>query len=334
MKQVRWTLFKVFEYNRTFSCSLSNVNPWSIIVNFQFIKCTKSDDVWNRYRFLLNSEVYKVIITYEYKNIKKRKPHKWWPWQQIFLQWERKEEVFQPKHLPLRYTACDVGLTKTDHQPNSWLISGQIAVNKANRIDITVEYLIKSCFKFPPKGGTNGGYFCVDMFDLYVNQSDQLIADSSRYPNPLNNTAAYENVAEMGKATSVRTSKTMNVLIKGKHVILAFHNYGCCSILYSVKVKYNVCPEETDIGSLVSLPRTVAPANDSESLQVEGYCGEDTVKVPGSLYVHCKGNGEWNTSGLEGRCICKEDTQNVGGECQGMLFLSHLQLITDCVFQN
>ncbi|XP_078374480.1 ephrin type-B receptor 1-B-like [Oculina patagonica] len=216
---------------------------------------------------------------------------------------------------PLRYTVCAVTLPQSDPipQPNNWLISDQIAVSKANRIDITVDYYITSCSNYPPN---NGGPYCVDMFDLYVNQSNQFIADPSRYPNPLNSTASYEKVAEIKQAINIRTSETINVLIKGKHVLLAFHNYGGCNVLYSVKVTYNVCPDEILSNSLVTLPRTVAPANDSDPMQVEGYCGKDTVQVPGSLYVHCKDNGEWNTSGLEGRCICKEDMQNVEGVCQ------------------
>ncbi|KAJ7379745.1 Ephrin type-B receptor 1 [Desmophyllum pertusum] len=43
---------------------------------------------------------------------------------------------------------------------------------------------------------------------------------------------------------------------------------------------------------------------------------KDAVQEQDSLYVHCDSNGEWNTSGLEGRCICKENTQNAGGKCE------------------
>ena len=233
----------------------------------------------------------------------------------LFSQWTRKPS-------PTRYVACDVNLLQSDPQPNSWLVSDQIDVSTANKIDITIDYYITSCSNIYK----NGGPYCVDMFDLYVNQSDQpVIKDKFRYPDPLNNTVAYEKVAEIKQATNIRTSETINVLTKRKHVLLAFHNYGACNVVYSVKVTYNVCPEETLSDSLVSLPRTVAPANDSESIRVQGNCNKDTVQVPGSLYVHCERNGEWNASGLEGRCICKEDMQNVGGNCEGLLYLSHLK---------
>ena len=219
---------------------------------------------------------------------------------------------------PPRYKACDFDLTQFDPHPNYWLLSDQITVSEANRIDITVMYLITSCSKLPSKGG----HYCVNVLDVYVHQSNQSIADSDLYPNPLSNSVAYKRIAEINQ-TDKKTSETISVLVKEKNVILAFHNYGACSILFSVKVTYNVCPEEILRSSLVTLPRTVAPANDSESTQVEGNCDKDTVQVYGSLEVHCESNGEWNTTGLEGRCICKEDMQNNEGICKGTDLFAH-----------
>jgi len=152
---------------------------------------------------------------------------------------------------------------------------------------------------------------------LYVNQSDQFIADQVNYPDPLIDTTAYEKVAEIKQAINSRNSETINVLVKGQYAILGFHNYGACCTLFSVKVTYNICPNETLRSNLVSLPRTVAPANDSEPIRVKGNCIKDAVQVPGSLYVYCESNGKWNTTELEGRCICKEDMENNGGICEG-----------------
>ena len=123
----------------------------------------------------------------------------------------------------------------------------------------------------------------------------------------------------------MRTFETINILNKGKYLILAFHNDGACNTLFSVKVTYYVCPAGTLDNSLVSLARTVAPANDSQFIPVEESCERDSVHVAGSLYVHCQSNGEWNTSGLKGKCICKEDMQNVGGKCQGMSCIHQTQ---------
>ena len=217
----------------------------------------------------------------------------------------------------LRYKACDVDLKLSDPKPNYWLLSDQIAVRDANRIDIVVKYFITSCL------GLNGGPYCVHVFDLYVYQSDQFISDLSLYPDPLINSVAYEKVAEIKQATNKITSETISILVTGKYVILAFHNNGSCSTLFSVKVTYNVCPDETLGSSLMSLPRTVAPANDSQPIRVEGNCIKDAVQVSGSLFVHCESNGEWNTTGLKGKCICKEDMENNGGICQGMTYLPY-----------
>ena len=155
---------------------------------------------------------------------------------------------------------------------------------------------------------------------MYVNQSDQFIAVVKHYPDPVNNAAAYEKVAEIRQPTISRIFVTKNSFVKSKHVILAFHNSGACTVLYSVKVTYNVCPDETLRNNSVTLPRTVAPANDTESITVKGSCEQGTVHVQGSLYVNCQSNGEWDVSGFKGRCICKEDMENIGGKCQGMLY--------------
>ena len=233
----------------------------------------------------------------------------------FILQWERLGTT------PPRYKACDADLSLSDPQPNYWLLSYQIAVRDANRIDIVVKYLITNCLGSGLPN--NGGPYCVNVFDLHVNQSDQFIADQALYPDPLSNSMAYEKVAEIKQATNKITSETISILVTRKDVILAFHNNGSCITLFSVKVTYNICPDETLGSSLMSLLRTVAPANDSQPIRVEGNCIKDAVQVSGSLFVHCESNGEWNTTGLEGKCICQEDMENNGRICQGMMHLPY-----------
>ena len=239
------------------------------------------------------------------------------------MQWNR-------KIYPARYIACDVNLPfPSNPRPNNWLISDQIAVQETTSIDITVQYLIASCSTF----SGNGGRYCVNVFDLYVNQSDYATADQAKYPNPLQDPAAYENFTQFRRLTNGRNLRTIKFLIKRRYLILAFHNYGACNVLYSVKVSYNVCPQKTLMGSLVSLPRTVAPVNESESIRVEGSCVKDTVQLLGSFHVYCESNGEWSTSGLEGICICKENMQNTGGQCEGVLqFFNNFRQDGMCFF--
>ena len=232
----------------------------------------------------------------------------------LLLQWN---ELTQPT----KYQACDITYKQSDSKPSNWLISGRITVTEANRIDVTVEYLTRSCLKL----SNNGGPYCVHVFDLYVNQSDQFIKYQSLYPNPLSNPMAYEKVAEIKQATEVRISETISIRVKGKYAILAFRNYGACSTLFSVTVTYNVCPDETLSSSLMSVPRTVAPANDSQPVRVKANCTKGTVQISSSLHAHCESNGVWNTTGLKGRCICKEDMQNNDGICKGTLFLNLME---------
>ena len=86
-----------------------------------------------------------------------------------------------------------------------------------------------------------------------------------------------------------------------------------------MKVSYHVCVGKTLKDSLVSLPQTLPPLRNLPSIPVEGNCTTDSVlTVQGSMTVLCESSGEWNTSLLEGRCVCKENRQNTGGICSGM----------------
>ena len=86
--------------------------------------------------------------------------------------------------------------------------------------------------------------------------------------------------------------------------------------MYSVKISYKVCIKKTLEDSLVLLPLTLSR---EESTPVQGSCGENSKQiVPGNLTVLCDSDGEWNTSRLESRCVCREDMENRGGVCLGM----------------
>ena len=112
--------------------------------------------------------------------------------------------------------------------------------------------------------------------------------------------------------------ETVSLPVNTEYILLAFRDEGGCKVLYSVKVTYNFCAKQTLNNSLVSLPKTVAPENDLKPLRVNGSCTEETVPLlSGSVSIQCQSNGNWNESGFEGRCVCKEGTENTGGKCQG-----------------
>ena len=205
------------------------------------------------------------------------------------------------------YQTCDISLNGHP-QPNNWLRSKPIGIHSGVKaVDITIEYLTKNCSSY----SDNGGKYCKEYFDLYVHQSGQ-----PTYPDPLTNNATYEKIAKTApSALGIRVSQTFRANVKGKYIVLAFHDQGSCTVLYSVAVKYYVCPETVHVGALVNLPRTMAPANSSEPV-VSG-CTKNSVHKQGVLRVNCQSDGVWNMSSLNGRCICMEDMENTRGECKG-----------------
>ena len=177
------------------------------------------------------------------------------------------------------------------------------------KVDITIVYSSRNCTEL------GGDDFCREYFDLYVHQSGNPVV-----PNPLINNATYEKISEVTArilGINVRVQKTFSVEVKGKYIILAFHHQGSCSSIYSVSISYNVCPVYTIDRSLVSLPRSMAPVNNSVSVQ--GSCVANAANSQGILRVECQSDGVWNISSLRGRCICRENMENNGGECKGII---------------
>ena len=206
------------------------------------------------------------------------------------------------------YQTCDISLNGHP-QPNNWLRSKPIGIHSGVKaVDITIEYLTRNCSSY----SDNGGKYCKEYFGLYVHQSEQ-----STEPDPLTNNATYDKIAKtVPSALGSRVSQTFGVNVKGKYIVLAFHDQGSCTVLYSVTVKYYFCPETVHVRGLVHLPRTMAPANNSEP--VVSNCIKNAVNEQGILRVNCQSDGVWNISSLQGNCICKIDMENAGGECKGI----------------
>ena len=146
-----------------------------------------------------------------------------------------------------------------------------------------------------------------------------------RNPTPLKNNASYDKIARTApSALGIRVSRTFSVNVEGKYIVLAFHDQGSCTVLLSVAVKYYFCPETVHVGGLVNLPRTIAPANNS--VPVLSNCITNAVHEQGILRVNCQSDGGWNISSLKRNCICKEDIENVGGECKGIYNYNNIEV--------
>ena len=220
----------------------------------------------------------------------------------LYIQWEH-PTVTPHGTLTDRYSMCN---PNDSEEPNNWLRSALIPGRNIERLDVTIEYKSVQCqplFKF-----------CRNSFYAYVWESNASL-DASHIPNPISNYSLYRRFANISRLSDNRETLTMPLKVTSKYIALGFRDQGGCRTLYSVKVSYKVCPGKALADSLLSLPKTVSQL---DSISVEGSCAANSVQsVSGNLTVLCDSNGEWNTSQLEGKCICKDGMENSGGICQG-----------------
>ena len=179
-------------------------------------------------------------------------------------------------------------------------------------MDVTIRYTIN-----PSCSSIQSVTFCKDSFDVYAWESDVEVTFDG-IPDP-NSNSSYSKFATISGVTGFdQKTSTTTLLLNKRYLVLGIRDQGGCKALYSVRVTYNVCPEKTLRDSLVALDETTAPSSDLESITVKGSCTADSVPVQGSLNVTCESSGKWNTSLLEGRCVCKEDMENIEGTCTGV----------------
>ena len=204
------------------------------------------------------------------------------------------------------HTLCNSFL----QEPKNWLRSILIDVQNIDRVTVSVRYTITSfCSSHP-------NTFCNENIGVYVWESD-LKVTSDLIPDPLTSNSSYREFATIRGQASHQTI-SLALQLTRRYIVLGFLDQGGCKILSSVRITYNICPGTTLFNSLVDLRETVAPSSDFESILVEGTCTADSFHVQGSLNVTCESSGQWNVSQFEGKCVCKEDMENVGGTCTGM----------------
>lgn len=196
-------------------------------------------------------------------------------------------------------------------EPKNWLRSPLIDVQSIDRVSVSVKYTITSFCSSQPSNR-----FCTDNIGVYVWESD-LKVTSDLIPDPLTSNSSYIEIATIRGQASDQTISLALQLTK-RYIVLGFLDQGGCKLLSSVRITYNVCPETTLHDSLVKLRETLAPSSVFESILVEGTCAANSFHIQGSLNVTCESSGQWNVSQFEGKCVCKEDIENVGGTCTGM----------------
>ena len=201
-----------------------------------------------------------------------------------------------------KYGICN---RNSPQEPNTWLRSPVIEVGEVERLHITFRYFSQQCNQLEP--------FCKESFYAYVWESNTSVTDQ-QIPHPINDSQLYRRFANITRQSDQETNLTVPLRVTNKYIVLGIRDQGGCRTLYSVKVSYKFCLKKKFKDSLVDVP-----FSKEESTPVQGICRENSVQiVPGNLTVFCGSVGEWNTSRLEGRCVCKEDMENTRGVCTGM----------------
>ena len=204
------------------------------------------------------------------------------------------------------YTLCNWFL----REPKNWLRSPLIDVRSIDGVTVSVRYTIT------PFCSSHPNTFCTDNIGVYVWES-VLQVTTDLIPDPLTSNSSYREFATIRGQASGQTISLPLQLTKG-YIVLGFLDQGGCKILSSIRITYNICPQTTLHVSLVKLQETVALSGAFESILVEGTCTADSFHVQGSLNVTCESSGQWNVSQFEGKCVCNEDKENVGGTCTGI----------------
>ena len=175
------------------------------------------------------------------------------------------------------------------------------------RLDVTFRYFSLQC--------NQSASFCQESFHAYVWESNTSVTPQ-QIPHPINDFQLYRRFANITRQSDQVTILTVPLHVTNRYIVLGIRDQGGCRTLYSVKVSYKFCFEKKFKDSLVQVPSTFSQV---ESTPVQGICRENSVQiVPGNLTVFCDSDGEWNTSRLESKCVCKEDMENTGGVCTGM----------------
>lgn len=166
--------------------------------------------------------------------------------------------------------------------------------------------------------------YCSEQFDVYGYQSSQEPNNSYSDPrnghyskiqtislpsNSSNQSVSLQNIAKMSLFIKERTSK----------VFLAIHDQGACLVVHSFVVTYNVCPRKILPDSLVLLPQTIAPVNESKNVKVMGKCAANSEPTAPELGANCGSSGEWvRGDDSTGECLCIAGWEKVASKCQGM----------------
>ena len=215
---------------------------------------------------------------------------------------------------------CDIKAKK----PSNWLTSDSLYPKNLKEIHITINYTISLRCASLRKASHRRN--CREEFDVY---GYQILgeANGSNLDQKKGNFSKIKTVSSSGNISNMSAIPweiarlSLPIKERTSSVILAIHDSGACIALNSFMVTYSVCPDKVLPDSLLVLPQTVAPTNESEIVRVSGICVDNSKETSQGPEAICGKNGKWilADSAKEG-CLCNPGWERDVAECRGNSF--------------
>lgn len=215
---------------------------------------------------------------------------------------------------------CDVKAKK----PSNWLISDSFYTKNVKEIHITINYTISLRCASLRKASHRQN--CKEEFDVYGYQTFGESNDSNLDPKngnyiKIKTVSLSGNISNMSSIPWEIAKLSLPIKERTSHVILAIHDSGACIALNSFMVTYSVCPEKVLPGSLLALPQTVAPTNESEIVRVSGKCVDNSKEASQGPEAICGKNGKWILAdSAKEACLCNPGWERDVAKCRGSSF--------------
>ena len=242
-----------------------------------------------------------------------------------FFQWSKSNYPAEKVY----YHVCDIGSDSV----NNWLYSqndgndGFHPPDNVKKVNITVNFTIsRRCTTLKQNN-------CVEYFGVYTYQATNYSNKSDFDPG----NGKYDKLRTVKLPSNLSSESVipwstveLSLFIKEgtSEVFLAIHDQGACLKINSVLVTYSVCPKRTLPNSLVVLPQTMAPTDESETVKVVGECTDHSESTSLELEAICRSNGDWLRAGNgTGVCLCKPGWEKVAAQCQGTVHVLQLKCL-------
>lgn len=213
------------------------------------------------------------------------------------------------------YSVCDIAAK----QPSNWLQSNAFYPNKLKHIDITINYTISlRCASLENLQN------CKEQFDVYeyqvIEESNGSDFDprSGKY-SKMKTLSLPGNISNISTIPWVVAKLSLSIKEGTSKVFLAIHDQGACIALNSFVVTYRVCPGKVLPGSLLLVPQTVAPTNESAIVKVSGKCIANSDATSQELDAFCGTTGDWilpDSTVTKEVCLCNPGWESSAARCQ------------------